>query len=327
MTMALSNGYQAALMAPTEVLARQHYEKLTAIFEKAQLFPGRAALLTGSVRASERRRILDGLKDGSISVVIGTHALFQEGVSYNRLALGITDEQHRFGVRQRQALMEKGETPHLLIMSATPIPRTLGVIYYGDMDISVIDGRPGRRKAIKNAVVDSGWKEKAIHFIEKQLGEGRQAYVICPMIEASEGLEAANVHDEAAALRKSLPGRRITMLHGQMKPEEKNDVMEKFLRGDADVLVSTTVVEVGVAAAMRMCSSPPPSWTSAWMCRMQPSCSLKMPSASAWPSSTSSAAGWDGGVISHTAFLWRASSPKPSPKGCRSCASPTTDLR
>ena len=246
MTMALSNGYQAALMAPTEVLARQHYEKLTAIFEKAQLFPGRAALLTGSVRASERRRILDGLKDGSISVVIGTHALFQEGVSYNRLALVITDEQHRFGVRQRQALMEKGETPHLLIMSATPIPRTLGVIYYGDMDISVIDGRPGRRKAIKNAVVDSGWKEKAIHFIEKQLGEGRQAYVICPMIEASEGLEAANVHDEAAALRKSLPGRRISILHGQMKPEEKNDVMEKFLRGDADVLVSTTVVEVGV---------------------------------------------------------------------------------
>ncbi len=240
------NGYQCAMMAPTEVLARQHYEKLMSFagfFEEGTIRP---VLLTGSTGKAERRTILSRLKCGDINAVVGTHALFQEGVGYRDLALVITDEQHRFGVRQREALSDKGRRPHTLVMSATPIPRTLGVIYYGDLDISVIDERPKRRLPIKNAVVDLTYREKALHFIDRQIEEGRQVYVICPMIDASEELVLSNVKEETAALRKELPSRRILMLHGRMTPKEKNAVMEEFAAGNGDILVSTTVIEVGI---------------------------------------------------------------------------------
>ena len=246
MTETCANGYQSAMMAPTEVLARQHYDKLMRLKESMHLDFLHPALLTGSTAAAARREICAGLESGSVNAVIGTHALFQEAVRYRNLALVVTDEQHRFGVRQRQAMTEKGSRPHTLVMSATPIPRTLGVIYYGDLDISVIDERPARRLPIKNAVVDPSYREKAIRFMDRQIGEGRQVYVICPMIEDAEELDLANVTEETAALRKALPERRTAMLHGRMKAAEKNAVMEDFLSGKTDILVSTTVIEVGV---------------------------------------------------------------------------------
>ncbi|MDO5702983.1 MAG: ATP-dependent DNA helicase RecG, partial [Lachnospiraceae bacterium] len=246
MIMAASNGYQAALMAPTDVLAKQHFEKLSGLLKSMGEDPSRAVLLTGSVRGRERREALKRLDEGTAAYAVGTHALFQSGVAYRRLGLVIADEQHRFGVRQRQALGEKGKAPHFIIMSATPIPRTLSAIYYADLDISVIDEKPASRSGIKTAVVDLTWKDKAVEFIAKRTAEGRQAYVICPMIEPNEELEAANVADEASMLKKKLPERRIGVLHGRMKPEKKNEVMEEFAAGNIDILVSTTVVEVGV---------------------------------------------------------------------------------
>ena len=246
MMMTALNGYQSAFMAPTEVLASQHYEKLMQLKEALQLSFPEPVLLTGSVKGAKRKEVLSRIESGEANAVIGTHALFQEGVEFKDLALVITDEQHRFGVRQREALSQKGRMPHTLVMSATPIPRTLGVIYYGDLDISVIDELPAKRLPIRNAVVDSSYREKAIRFIDKQIGEGRQAYVICPMIEPSEELDIANVAEEFRAFKKALPGRTAAALHGSMKPEEKNRVMEEFAGGGTDLLVSTTVVEVGV---------------------------------------------------------------------------------
>ncbi len=246
MIMAAENGFQSALMAPTEVLAKQHYDKLCALKEAQQLDFVRPVLLTGSLKSAERREVLKGIADGTYTAVVGTHALFQEGVDYKALSLVITDEQHRFGVKQREALSGKGASPHTLVMSATPIPRTLGVIYYGDLDISIIDERPKRQKRIRNAVVDTSYRAKTIHFLDEQIAAGRQVYVICPMIEDTEEMDLANVTDETTALKKELPGRRIASLHGRMKSEEKERVMEAFLKGETDVLVSTTVVEVGV---------------------------------------------------------------------------------
>ena len=179
-------------------------------------------------------------------MVIGTHALIQEKVQYKNLALVITDEQHRFGVRQRTALAEKGEPPNVLVMSATPIPRTLAIILYGDLSISVIDELPAKRLPIKNCVVDTSYRPKAYRFITRQVELGRQAYVICPMVEESEGLEAENVTDYTQLLKKELPGITVEMLHGQMKAAQKNEIMERFASGEIQVLVSTTVVEVGV---------------------------------------------------------------------------------
>ena len=179
-------------------------------------------------------------------MIVGTHALIQEKVIYDKLALVITDEQHRFGVGQRELLSEKGETPHVLVMSATPIPRTLAIILYGDLDISVIDELPAGRQVIKNCVVDTSYRSKAYAFIEKQVEAGRQAYVICPMVEESEMIEAENVLDYTKALRENLPGIRVEYLHGKMKGKEKNKIMEEFAAGNIQVLVSTTVIEVGV---------------------------------------------------------------------------------
>ena len=246
MCLVADNGYQAALMAPTEVLARQHYEGFQKLMEEQNLsFP--AVLLTGSDTAREKRLAYAKIASGEALVIIGTHALIQEKVEYANLALVITDEQHRFGVKQREALTTRGNPPNILVMSATPIPRTLAIILYGDLDISVIDELPARRLPIKNCVVNTSYRPKAYSFIERQVREGRQAYVICPMVEESEGMEAENVLDYTEKLRENLSSDiRIEYLHGKMKAKEKNVVMEAFAQGEIQVLVSTTVVEVGV---------------------------------------------------------------------------------
>lgn len=241
-----ANGMQAALMAPTEVLARQHFEKLCGLLDRMKLDGFHPVLLTGSMGVSDRRQALKAIEEGTAKLIVGTHALIEDRVLYNRLALVITDEQHRFGVRQRKSFAEKGDMPNALVMSATPIPRTLGVIFYGDLDISVLDERPARRLPIRSAVVDSGWRPNALRFIRREAEAGRQAYVICPMIEKTEELELASVTVEAAALTKEFGGLKVGMLHGRMKPEEKNRVMESFASGEIRILVSTTVVEVGV---------------------------------------------------------------------------------
>ena len=246
MILAGENGYQSALMVPTEVLARQHYEAFQNL-AKEQGLTIRAVLLTGSATAKEKREIYGEIKSGSADVIIGTHALIQEKVEYRGLGLVITDEQHRFGVKQREALTTKGDPPNVLVMSATPIPRTLAIILYGDLDISVIDELPAKRLPIKNCVVDTSFRPKAYSFIEKQVREGRQAYIICPMVEESEGLEAENVIDYTSKVRSALPGDiRVEYLHGKMKAAEKKRIMEEFAAGAIQVLVSTTVVEVGV---------------------------------------------------------------------------------
>ena len=240
------NGYQAALMAPTEVLAQQHYEKLTHFLETNGIeIP--VVLLTGSMGVKKRRAAYAILESDQPALVVGTHALIQEKVQYRNLALVITDEQHRFGVKQRETFSLKGSHPHILVMSATPIPRTLAIILYGDLDISIIDELPAKRLPIKNCVVGTSYRPKAYSFIEKQVQMGRQAYVICPMVEESEGLEAENVTDYARKLQEILPGEiKVEILHGKMKPKEKNRIMEAFASGEIQVLVSTTVVEVGV---------------------------------------------------------------------------------
>ncbi len=244
---AVENGCQAALMAPTEVLAKQHFISFGRLMEGLGEEVCPYALLTGSVKAAERRKIYRGISDGSIRFVIGTHALIQEKVSFANLGLAIIDEQHRFGVRQRELLSEADKPAHLLVMSATPIPRTLAAILYGDLDISVLDEMPEGRLPIKNALITPEARETAWRFIGRQLSEGRQAYVICPMIEESEGLEGENVYDTVLNLKQALgPDVRIGCLHGRMKAEEKTRVMEEFSEGKIGVLVSTTVVEVGV---------------------------------------------------------------------------------
>lgn len=246
MILAAANGCQSALMAPTEVLARQHYEGMCQLLEKQGL-PYRAVLLTGSAKGKEKKEIYRQIQEGEAKLIIGTHALIQEKVLYQNLALVITDEQHRFGVNQREDLSRKGGKPHVLVMSATPIPRTLGIILYGDLDISVMDELPSARLPIKNCVVDTSYRPKAYKFIEKQVLQGRQVYVICPMVEESEGLEAENVTDYSQMLSQILPPEiKVASLHGRMKADQKNRIMEAFAKNEIQVLVSTTVIEVGV---------------------------------------------------------------------------------
>lgn len=240
------NGYQGALMAPTEVLAKQHFESIVHTLEEHGL-PLRAELLTGSMTAKEKRLAYERIAEGKVQMIIGTHALIQEKAVYHNLALVVTDEQHRFGVKQRETLAKKGQTPHMLVMSATPIPRTLAMIVYGDMDISVIDELPANRLPIKNCVVDTGYRTIAYQFMKKQVSEGRQCYIICPMVEESEAIEAENVIDYAAMLQEILGGAcRIAYLHGKMKQKQKDEIMERFAKKEIDILVSTTVVEVGI---------------------------------------------------------------------------------
>lgn len=244
------NGFQGALMAPTEVLARQHFESITGLF-KTYNIEKTAVLVTGSMTAKEKRIAYEKIASHEADIIVGTHALIQEKVHYHRLGLVITDEQHRFGVGQREALgskgQENGSLPHVLVMSATPIPRTLAIILYGDLDISVIDQMPANRLPIKNCVVNTGYRERAYQFIAREVAAGRQAYVICPMVEESEMIEAENVLDYAKLLRQKLPETiTVEYLHGKMKGKEKNQIMERFASGEIQVLVSTTVVEVGV---------------------------------------------------------------------------------
>ena len=242
---ACENGYQGALMVPTEVLARQHFESVTELFEKHGV-DKKVILLTGSMTAKEKRIAYEKVASHEADIIIGTHALIQEKIVYDNLALVITDEQHRFGVAQREMFGNKGQMPHVLVMSATPIPRTLAIILYGDLDISVIDELPANRLPIKNCVVDKSYRPRAYRFIENEVKNGRQAYVICPMVEESEMIDAENVLDYTKILRQNLPGIRVEYLHGKMKGKEKNKIMEEFAAGEIQVLVSTTVIEVGV---------------------------------------------------------------------------------
>jgi ATP-dependent DNA helicase RecG len=243
---AVANGYQGALMVPTEVLAKQHAQSVRELMAKVSL-PVETVLLTGSMTAKEKREAYAKIESGEAGIVIGTHALIQDKVSFYRLGLVVTDEQHRFGVRQRETLAGKGLHTHVLVMSATPIPRTLAIIIYGDLDISVIDELPANRLPIKNCVVDESYRPKAWNFLQKEVAAGRQVYIICPMVEENPEIEIENVVDYTTKLRKGLnPAIRVEYLHGKMKPAEKNEIMERFVSGEIQVLVSTTVIEVGV---------------------------------------------------------------------------------
>lgn len=238
-------GCQAAMMAPTEILARQHRQSLQRMLDEAGI-PLRVGLLVSACGAAERRAVQAGAADGSLQILVGTHALIQDSLNFAALGLVITDEQHRFGVRQRRVFSDKGERPHVLVMSATPIPRTLAMLLYADMQVSRIHGLPAKRLPIKTCAVDLSYRPRAYRFIEGELEKGRQAYVICPMVDESEQLALENVCDYAEKLRASFPGRRIDILHGRMKAAQKEAVMLDFQAGKTDILVSTTVVEVGV---------------------------------------------------------------------------------
>ena len=240
------NGYQGAMMAPTEVLAKQHFESLTELFDTCHISI-KTELLTGSMKAKEKREAYARIASGESQIILGTHALIQDKVDYHNLALVVTDEQHRFGVRQRELFAEKGTNPHILVMSATPIPRTLAIILYGDLDISIIDELPSNRLPIKNCVVDTGYRDTAYRFIKNQIVEGRQCYIVCPMVEESEHLEVENVTDYAVMLQHELGNTiKVDYLHGKMKQSEKDEIMNRFAANEIQVLVSTTVIEVGI---------------------------------------------------------------------------------
>ena len=244
--MCAANGYQGAMMAPTEVLAVQHFETISGYIEKYGI-AFRPVLLTGSMTAKEKREAYAKIASGEANLIIGTHALIQEKVEYSSLALVVTDEQHRFGVRQRETLAAKGSEPHVLVMSATPIPRTLAIILYGDLKVSVIDELPANRLPIKNCVVGTSYRPKAYEFIAREVAAGRQAYVICPMVEEGESDDLENVVDYTEKLRAALPPSvQVAYLHGKMRPADKNRIMEEFADKKIDVLVSTTVIEVGI---------------------------------------------------------------------------------
>lgn len=241
---AVQNGYQTALMAPTDVLATQHYEGFCKVFEPMGI---KCVLLTSALKKKEKNAAYEDIKSGTADIIIGTHALIQDSVEFYSLGLVITDEQHRFGVRQRSTLADKGDNPHTLVMTATPIPRTLALILYGDLDISVIDEMPPGRQHIDTFAVPTSYHTRVYEFIRKQVNAGRQAYVICPMIEENEKLELKAVTEYAAELSESIfPELRVALLHGKMKGSEKQEIMLNFAKGDTDILVSTTVIEVGI---------------------------------------------------------------------------------
>src|SRR5699024_4182459 len=241
---AVKSNYQAAMMAPTEILATQHFESLKSLFQPWGI---KCELLVGSLSHKKRQKVLELLEKGDIDIIVGTHAIIQENIMFKNLGLAITDEQHRFGVRQRAILNQKGLSPDILVMTATPIPRTLALILYGDLDISIIDELPPGRKEIETYAVGPNMIDRVNKFIEKQLLSGRQAYIVCPLIEDSEKLSLNSAENVYNQLKESIfKEYRISLLHGQMSPKEKDSIMEKFNNGEVDILVSTTVIEVGV---------------------------------------------------------------------------------
>lgn len=240
----VKNGFQAAFMAPTEILARQHYETFCKLFENTDIKVG---FLTGSLKESEKKKVRQKLADGEINLIIGTHALITDKTEFKNLGLAVTDEQHRFGVAQRSKLLGKGENPHLLVMSATPIPRTLGLIIFGDLDISVIDELPPSRKPVRTVWFRSNQRDRVYSFIRSEAANGRQAYIVCPLVEEGELDDIAAAEEYAAELMlREFADIPVGLVHGQMKSDEKEKVMQKFVSGDYSILVSTTVIEVGV---------------------------------------------------------------------------------
>lgn len=249
---AVENGYQAAIMAPTEVLATQHYLDLCRMNDELDLNMN-PCLLSGSVKAAEKRSIKEKIADGTCKIIIGTHALLEDNVVFSSLGLIVTDEQHRFGVKQREKLMNKGSGVHTIVMSATPIPRTLGLILYGDLSVSNIKELPGGRLPIKNAVMDESYRPTIYRFMEKQIKEGRQCYVICPMVEEDESGALESVTEYAEKLKEVLSFARIGIMHGRLKGKEKDTLMQSFKNHELDILVSTTVIEVGVNVPNATC--------------------------------------------------------------------------
>lgn len=241
--MAVKNGFQAAMMVPTEILAYQHLQSLKELFEPYGI---RTAILVGSMKPKEKKETLDKIVSGEISVVVGTHAIIRENVEFMKLGFVVADEQHRFGVEQRAKLMAKGKNPHMLIMSATPIPRTLALILYGDLDISIIDELPPGRKPVKTYSVSEDMRKRVYDFAAESIERGVQAYVVCPLVEETEKSDLQNAKELVEKLAASYPNISIGLMHGQMKPKEKDDVMERFVSGEIKMLVSTTVIEVGV---------------------------------------------------------------------------------
>lgn len=239
---AVENGFQGAIMAPTEILASQHFESFQELFGDV---PIRMALLTGSTKA--KQDVYEALQKGDIDIVVGTHALIQEGVEFHRLGLIVVDEQHRFGVEQRAKLQRKGDHPHVLIMTATPIPRTMTLSIYGDLEVSLIKEMPPGRKPVKTYVVDTSYKERLLHFFEKEMKDGRQVYAVCPLVEESEKMDLHAAEQIAYEYKEYFePHYRVGMVHGRMRPKEKEEVMDAFNRREIHLLVSTTVIEVGV---------------------------------------------------------------------------------
>lgn len=242
--MTVKNGFQAVMMAPTEVLASQHFESFKAVFEPLDV---KVLLLTGGLKSKEKRETLEKISSGEADIIIGTHSLIQDKVEFLKAGLVITDEQHRFGVRQRQKLSDKGHNPHILVMTATPIPRTLALILYGDLDISIIDSMPPGRQKIDTYAVNTSFRNRIYSFIDKQIEEGRQAYIICPMVEENEKVEAESVTEYANKLKNTiLAKRKIAVVHGRMKSDEKDIILKEFASGETDILISTTVIEVGI---------------------------------------------------------------------------------
>lgn len=242
--MAVMNGYQVAMMAPTEVLASQHYESFKSIFEPLGI---KTAIMTGGQKSAAKKEAIALAASGEADIIVGTHALIQEKTVFKNIGLAITDEQHRFGVRQRQTLADKGKSPHVLVMTATPIPRTLALILYGDLDISIIDSLPPGRQTIDTFAVNSSYRQRIYNFINKEIAKGRQAYIICAMVEENEKVEAESVVEYTETLRNTvLSDKNIAFVHGKMKSDEKDSILKSFSNGDIDILVSTTVIEVGI---------------------------------------------------------------------------------
>lgn len=241
---AVKSGYQVAVLAPTAILATQHLENFQKILEK---FDIRCELLISGITKKKKTEILEKLQNGEIDILIGTHAMLEENVTFKNLGLVVTDEQHRFGVKQRTTIAQKGENPDVLVMSATPIPRTLALILYGDLDISVIDELPPNRKKIETFAVTKALEDRVNNFVKKQVDEGRQAYIVCPLVEESEENDLQSVISLYEKCKTEVfPNYRIEYIHGKMKQKEKDDIMERFKNGEIDILISTTVIEVGV---------------------------------------------------------------------------------